>query len=165
MPEDIVATLRRRAVIRHRGNAYEDFSVGQHFRHHWGRTLTESDNTLFTTMTLHYNPIYFNSAYAKAEGHEKTVVCPLLLFGTVFGLSVEDLSEIGGPFLGVDELTYSRPVVVGETVYAESEVTACRTTKSRPDYGIVTWRTRGFTEQDETLIEFTRSNLTKKRGA
>lgn len=163
MPDDIVAHLRSRAQLWRRGNNYEDFSVGQVFRHHWGRTLTQGDNILFTTLTLHYNPIYFNEEYARAEGRRGLVVCPLLLFGTVFGLSVEDLSEIGGPFLGVDDLSYARPVVVGETVYAESTVTACRTTESRPGYGIVTWRTRGHTAAGETLIEFTRSNLVRKR--
>lgn len=165
MPDTIVSSLRDRAVLRTRGNAFEDFQVGQHFTHHWGRTLTESDNTLFTTLTLHYNPRYFNRAYAKAEGHADTLVCPLLVFGTIFGLSVEDLSEIGGPFLGVDDLSYTRPVLVGETVYAESTVLACRPTESRPDYGIVTWRTRGFAGPDDTLITFTRSNLVKRRGS
>lgn len=163
MPDSFVANLRARAVPRRRGNSYEDFAVGQQFRHHWGRTLTEGDNTLFTTLTLHYNPIYFNRAYAEAEGHSGLVVCPLLVFGTVFGLSVEDLSEIGGPFLGVDALTYHRAVQVGETIYAESTVTGCRSTESRPDYGIVTWDTRGFAASGETLITFTRSNLVKKR--
>jgi acyl dehydratase len=163
MPEDIVADLRRRATPWKRGHRFEEFEVGQRFRHHWGRTLTESDNILFTTLTLHYNPIYFNAAYAREEGHEGIVVCPLLLFAVVFGLSVEDLSENGGPFLGVDDLTYHRAVKIGETVFAESIVTACRETKSRPDFGIVTWRTVGRTSDDETLIEFTRSNLVRKK--
>lgn len=165
MPDEIVAQLRRRAKPWKRGNTYEDFAVGQVFRHHWGRTLTQSDNILFTTLTLHYNPIYFNEEYARAEGKGGLAVCPLLLFGIVFGLSVEDLSEIGGPFLGVDDLSYRRPVLTGETVYAESIVTARRATESRPDYGIVTWRTRGHTVSGETLIEFTRSNLVRKRDA
>lgn len=164
MTDTIVADLRRRAQLWPRGNYFEDFQAGQTFRHHWGRTLTEADNTLFTTLTLHYNPRYFNRECARAEGHRDIVVCPLLLFSTVFGLSVEDLSELGGPFLGVDDLSYDRPVLVGETVYAESEVLSCRVTESRPDYGIVTWRTRGFTSEGETLIMFTRSNLVRKKG-
>jgi itaconyl-CoA hydratase len=163
MPDDVVADLRSRATPWKRGHRYEEFEVGQRFRHHWGRTLTESDNTLFTTLTLHYNPIYFNADYARAEGHDRPVVCPLLLFSVVFGLSVEDLSENGGPFLGVDDLTYRRTVRTGETIYAESIVTGCRETKSRPDFGIVSWRTFGRTSDGETLIEFTRSNFVRKR--
>ncbi len=146
-----------------RGNHFEDFSVGREFVHHWGRTITESDNTLFTVLTLNYNPIYTNSDYARAEGHARSVVCPLLLFNTVFGLSVEELSEIGGPFLGVDDLVYLRPVLVGETVYASSRVLACRETENRPGFGIVTWKTTGINEAAEPVITFQRANLVRKR--
>ena len=90
-------------------------------------------------------------------------VCPLLLFDTVFGLSVEDLSEGGGPFLGVDRLTYRRPLIVGETVYADSEVVDRRETTSRPGYGIVTWRTHGTTAKGDIVLEYQRANLVRKR--
>ena len=159
---DVVADLKARARPWRRGNIFEDFRVGQTFRHHWGRTLTASDNVLFATLTLHYNPLYTNADYAKSRGHADLVVCPLLLFNTVFGLSVEDLSEGGGPFLGVDRLSYRRPVIVGETVYADSEVIDRRETASRPDYGIVTWRTRGTTSKGEVLLEYQRANLVRR---
>lgn len=120
MTDTIVTDLKSRARTWHRGHYYEDFALDQTFVHHWGRTLTEADNTVFTTLTLHYNPIYTNADFARARGHAGAVVCPLLVFNTIFGLSVEDLSEIGGPFLGVDKMTHHRPVIVGETVYARS---------------------------------------------
>lgn len=165
MADEAVTALRAKAMSWRRGNQYEDFAVGQVFSHHWGRTLTAGDNVLFATLTLHYNPLYTNADHARAHGHADLVVCPLLLFNTVFGLSVEDLSENGGPFLGVDQLTYHRPVVVGETVYAESEVVACRETESRPGYGIVTWHTRGVSATGELLIDYRRSNLVRRRAA
>src|ERR1700677_258827 len=163
MPESIVSARKARATPWPRGNRYGDFTPGQVFRHHWGRTLTVGDNVLFTTLTLHYNPLYPNIEYARLHGHAELVVCPLLLFNTVFGLSVEDLSENGGPFLGVDALTYHRDVSVGETIYAESEVISRRETASRPDYGIVTWRTRGVNGEGVLLIDFDRTNLVRKR--
>ncbi len=163
MPDDVVTSLRDRAKPWPRGHRYEDFSVGQLFRHHWGRTLTVADNTLFVVLTLHYNPLYTNLDYARAHGHDDLVVCPLLLFNTVFGLTVEDLSEGGGPFLGVDKLEYHRPVLVGETVYADSQVLSCRETESRPDYGIVTWHTMGRTTDGDLVIDFQRTNLVRKR--
>jgi itaconyl-CoA hydratase len=163
MTDDVVMAIKARAKPWPRGNRYEDFAVGQLFGHHWGRTLTAADNVLFATLTLHYNPLYTNADYARAHGHADLVVCPLLLFNTVFGLSVEDLSENGGPFLGVDQLTYHRPVVVGETVYAESEVVALRETESRPGFGIVTWQTRGVDADGSLLIEYQRSNLVRRR--
>ncbi len=155
--------FRARAKDWPRGNRYEDFTVGRVFKHHWGRTITESDSVLFTTLTLGYNPIYFNADYAQAHGHGRLVVNPLLVFNTVFGLTVEDLSEGGGPFLGVDALSYPKPVYVGDTVYAESEVISARETESRPEYGIVTWHTIGRNQDDETIIDYTRTNLVRKR--
>jgi acyl dehydratase len=163
MTDDVVTAIRARAKLWPRGNRYEDFAVGQVFCHHWGRTLTAADNVLFATLTLHYNPIYTNADYARAHGHADLVVCPLLLFNTVFGLTVEDLSENGGPFLGVDQLTYHRPVLVGETVYAESEVVARRETESRPGFGIVTWHSRGVDADGSLLIDYRRSNLVRRR--
>lgn len=162
--DNTVARLKSESKLRARGNRYEDFSVGQHFVHHWGRTLTESDNMLFSTLTLHYNPHYTNAAYAAAHGHPATPVNPLLVFNTVFGLSVEDLSEIGGPFLGVEELTYLRDVYPGETLYAASEVVAARLATNRPGHGIVTWHTRGWNQRDEEVITFKRANLVRIRS-
>ena len=162
--DNTVPRLKAEAKLRARGNRYEDFSVGQRFIHHWGRTVTESDSVLFTTLTLHYNPHYTNAAYAAAHGHPATLVNPLLVFNTVFGLTVEDLSEIGGPFLGVEELSYLRDVYPGETLYATSEVVAARLASNRPGYGIVTWQTRGRNQHDEEVITFKRANLVKTRS-
>ena len=77
------------------GHAFEDFKPGRTFDHHWGRTLNEGDNSLFTTVTLAYNPLYFNAEYARAQGQPNVVVNPFLVLCTVVGLSVEDLSASG----------------------------------------------------------------------
>jgi len=158
-----VEELTQRARSVPKGNRFEDFDIGRSFEHHWGRTLNDGDNSLFTTLTLHYNPLYFNAEYAAAHGHDRVVVNPLLVFNTVFGLTVEDLSEGGGPFLGVNELTYHAPVHVGDTLTARSEVVDLRESKSNPKMGIVTWHTRGF-RGDEMVIEFKRTNLVRKRS-
>ena len=147
-----------------KGRAYEDFEVGQRFEHHWGRTLTEADNVLFSTATLAYNPLYLNAEVARSEGHPGVVVNPMLVFTTVFGLSVEDLSEGGGPFLGVEALTFHVPVYVGDTLDARSEVVDKRESASRPGQGIVTWHTQGL-RGGEVVIDYRRSNLLYKRGA
>lgn len=157
-------TSPKTPVKRHKGNRYEDFAIGQVFQHHWGRTINEGDNSLFTTLTLSYNPLYFNAPYAKAIGHTGTVVNPMLVFLTVFGLSVEDLSEAGGLFLGVDDLTFHRPVYPGETLTARSVVVDKRESDSRPEQGIVTWHTEGFDEHGERVIDFHRTNFVAKRG-
>lgn len=164
---------RSRARKIPKGNLYDDFQLGQVFAHHWGRTLNEGDNTLFSTLTLSLNPLYFNAPYARAHGHRQIVVNPMLVFLTVFGLSVEDLSEAGGLFLGVDNLTFHRRVYPGQTLVARSTVVDKRESTSRPGHGIVTWHTEGFmvdslsgnAGEPPLVVDFRRSNLIPKRGA
>lgn len=145
------------------GNYYEDFEIGQVFDHHCGRTITAGDNARFTTLRMNANPRYFNAEYARFHGAADVVVDPLLVFNTVLGLSVADLSERDTLFLGVDECRFHGDVVVGTTITAESEVVAKRESSSRPSYGIVTWETRGFNERDECIVDYQRTNLVPKR--
>lgn len=147
-----------------KGHAYEEFPVGRVFEHHWGRTINEGDNSLFSSLTLSYNPLYFNAEFAHAHGHGGIVVNPLLVFLTVFGLSVEDLSEAGGLFLGVEALTHQLPVHAGDTITARSTVVDRRESDSRPESGIVTWHTEGFNQRGHRVIDFRRINFVAKRG-
>lgn len=145
------------------GNYFEDFEVGRTFQHHWGRTATEGDNVRFTTLRINANPLYFNRQYAAAHGHDDLVVDPLLVFNTILGLSVEDLSERDTLFLGVDNCRFEKQLTVGATLTAESEVVKARESDSRPDFGIVTWRTRGYDGEDDLVIEYERTNMVPKR--
>jgi len=158
--QDAAAARARR---RTKGNPYEEFEVGRVFEHHWGRTINEGDNSLFSSLTLAYNPLYFNAEYARAHDHPGVVVNPLLVFLTVFGLSVEDLSEAGGLFLGVEALAYHAPVYPGDTLTARSTVVERRESESRPESGIVTWHTEGFNQRGERVIDFRRTNFVAKR--
>jgi len=164
MSEETELAFIKRAKIIEVGNTYEDFEVGDEFVHHWGRTLNCGDNSLFTTLTLHYNPMYLNAPYAQAHGHDRIPINPLLVFNTVLGLSVEDLSETGGPFLGINACLYHASVYEGDTLYAKSTVLGKRDSEKRPESGIVTWTTQGFNQEDTLVIEFSRSNLVGKRG-
>jgi itaconyl-CoA hydratase len=158
-----VNDFETKATLWPKGRLFEDFFVGQEFEHHWGRTIFRHDTILFSTLTLSYNPMYFNLAYAKAHGHPDIVVNPHLVFNTVFGLSVEDCSEIGGPFLGVYELKYARPVYPETTIVARSRTIEARPSSSNPANGIVTWNTAGYDEAGELLVSFRRSNLVARR--
>ena len=148
----------------HKGHAFEDFEVGQVFAHHWGRTLNAGDNSLFSTVTMFFNPLYTNAEYARAHGHPDVLVNPMLVLSTAVGLSVEDLSEGGGPFLGVDRLTFHRPVHPGDTLTARSTVVAMRDSQSRPRFGIVTWHTEAHNQNGERVLDYQRSNLVAKRA-
>lgn len=149
-----------KAIVWTRGNQYEDFETGQVFKHHWGRTINAGDNSLFCSLTLHYSPLYFNVEYAKEMGHDGIPVNPLLIFNTVLGLSVEDLSEGGnGPFLGINECIFHAPLYEGETITCKSTVIGKRKSEKIPTHGIVSWKTEGFNQKDELIISFKRSNL------
>ncbi|WP_163271783.1 MaoC family dehydratase [Chelativorans alearense] len=162
---DVVPDFIEKAVLWEKGSAFEDFSIGQIFEHHWGRTITEGDNALFTTLTLHYNPLYFNAEYARAHGHPGVVVAPMLVFNLVLGLTVEELSEGGGAFLGADNLTFHTSVYPGDTLTARSTVVDMRESKSRPDRGIVTWHTEGINQRGELVVDYRRANFKIKRKA
>jgi acyl dehydratase len=149
-------------TLQRKGHAFEEFTPGRRFEHHWGRTLSEADNAIFTTTTLAYNPLYFNAEYARAEGHPSVVINPMLVLCTVVGLSVEDLSEAGGPFLGVDECTFHTPVYPGDTITAASTVVSARGSESRPQFGIVTWHTEGRNQRSELVVDYRRSTLVAK---
>ncbi|MGE3742312.1 MAG: MaoC family dehydratase [Geminicoccaceae bacterium] len=158
------ADFRSKAVTRARGNWYEDFTIGREFIHHWGRTLNEGDNSLFSTLTLHFNPLYFNKEFAIENGHPREQLNPMLVFTTVFGLSVEDLSENGAAFLGVDDLNYHVPVYPGDTLTATSTVQGIRPSSKNPRQGICTWHTKGFNQKGDMVIDFKRTNLIMARG-
>jgi itaconyl-CoA hydratase len=148
-----------------RGCLYEDFDEGRIFEHHWGRTFTGHDAMWYSNMTMQYNPIYFNEVYAKRLGYNGILINPLFVFTTALGLSVEDLSEAGGPFLGVDDVTFHQPVYPGDTINSRSVVLSRRTSASRPGWGIVEWRTSAVNQRDELVLEFRRRNLARLRAA
>ncbi len=157
--------LRQRAKLWPKGRPYDDIVIGQRFEHHWGRTIIESDTIQFSTLTLAFNPIYFNRDYARAQGHPDIMINPLLVFNVVLGMSVEDCSEFGGMFLSVTDLSYDRPAYPGVTITARSTTTDLRVSKSSPLNGVVTWRTEGFDTSGQRLVAFNRTNMVKTRAA
>ncbi len=156
----MVASAGKRLALVH-GRFYEDFEPGRKFVHHWGRTILESDTVLFSTITMHYNPLYFNREYARSVGYNDMLVNPLFLLYLTLGLSVEDLSEAGGPFLGCSDVRINGPVYPGVTLYSRSEVLSQRPSASRPGWGVVEWFTEGYDSQGRVLIDFRRRNLSQ----
>jgi itaconyl-CoA hydratase len=142
-----------------RGRRFDDFVEGDVFAHHWGRTVTEADNVLFSAATLAHNPLYFNSEYAASLGHPGIVVNPYLILCIVIGLSVEDLSERSTALLGLTDVAFRSPVYAGETLMARSTVVGARRSRSNPGRGIVTWRTEGLNQRGDVVVSFRRSNL------
>jgi len=149
--------------VARKGNQFQDFSVGQELAHHWGRTLTSGDNAIFSASTCNWNPMHLNVEFARAHGHPDVVVNPMLVLCTVVGLSVEDLSEVGGPFLGMEDVTFHRLVHPDDTITARSTVVDARESGSRPHVGIVTWHTEAHNQRGQLVVDYRRTNLVAKR--
>ncbi len=151
--------------LRQTGRYFEDFAVGDVYRHHWGRTLTEGECAMFATWTLQANPLYFNQAYARALGHPTCPASPLLVMNVVFGLSVEDLSEQALAHLGYWNMVFEAPVYPGATLTAESTVLDKRLSESKNDRGIVHVRTLGRADGGAPVLTYERKILVKRRAA
>jgi itaconyl-CoA hydratase len=148
-----------------RGRFLEDFEVGAVYRSRLGRTLTETDNTWFTLLTMNTNQMHFNAPFAERTEFGRPLVVSTLTLAVVIGLSVADTSENAIANLGWGDIKLPNPVYAGDTLWAESEVLAARESGSRPNCGIVRIRSRGINQRREVVIEFTRSFLVLKRDA
>jgi acyl dehydratase len=152
-------------ITQRTGRLYEDFAIGDIYRSRLGRTLTETDNTWFTCLTMNTNQMHFNSEFASRTEFGRPLVVSTLTLAVVLGLSVADTSENAAANLGWSDIKLSRPVFAGDTLWAETKVLARRESNSRPSCGIVAVRTRGINQRCEVVLEFARSFLIFKRGA
>ena len=163
MPEVTSGAAGPRRTIQ-RGRYYEDFQVGEVYRHHWGRTLTQGECQLFATGTMNAVPLYFNEPFAKKLGHPAVPAHPLLVMNVVFGMTVEDLSEQALAHLGYWNLRFPRFVYPGDTLISSSEVLDKRESGSKADRGIVHVRTTGVNQRGEEICVYERKILVKKRA-
>ena len=146
------------------GRYYEDFHVGDIYEHRPGRTITETDNTSFTLLTMNTHPLHFDAHYAKKTEFGRPLVNSALTLSIVAGMSVSDLSQKAIANLGWENIKLTAPVFAGDTLYAESEVLAKRESKSRPTQGIVSARTTGANSDGIVVITYDRSFLVPKEG-
>ena len=146
------------------GRYLEDFSIGDVYEHRPGRTITESDNTWFTLLTMNQHPLHFDAGYASKSEFGKPLVNSCLTLSMVAGMSVSDISQKTIANLGWDKIKLTAPVYVGDTLYAESIVLSKRESKSRPNQGIVTVRSTGFNQEGIEVISYERTMLIPKTG-
>ncbi|WP_436923984.1 2-methylfumaryl-CoA hydratase [Halosimplex amylolyticum] len=163
-PETFAAALDR-VETREKGNYFEDFADGAVIEHAPGLRLTRHGSETWMSQTLNHDPAFWRTDAARDRGFDATPVHPDYLLACVMGPSVEDLSEKGGYFLGRDGVRFHRHgVPYGTELRVESTVQATRTSSSRPEYGIVTWETRGVDAgTGELLASYERTNLIPRR--
>jgi itaconyl-CoA hydratase len=145
------------------GRYYDDFAVGDTYKHWPGRTITAADNTWFTLLTMNQHPIHFDEEYAKKSEFGKPLVNSTLTLAIVTGMSVADVSQHAIANLGWTDIVMPAPVFNGDTLYAETSVLEKRESKSRPGQGIVSVATRAWKQDGTTVMTFQRTILVPKR--
>jgi acyl dehydratase len=148
------------------GRFFEDWSVGDAIAHDIRRTVTETDNLLFSTMTHNPQPLHIDAEAARASEFGQILVNGTFTFALMVGLSVGD-TTLGTLVanLGYDKLVMPKPVFIGDTMRAETTVEALKPSGSRPNAGIVTFRHRLINQRGETVCECLRTALIKRRAA
>lgn len=148
------------------GLYFEDFTVGQVFEHPIRRTVTETDNVLFTTMTHNPAALHLDAEYMKETEFGRVLVNSCLTLGLMVGISVNDTTHgTTVANLGWDEVRFPKPVFHGDTLRIQTEVLEARESKSRPDNGIVVFLHRAFNQADELVGQCKRSALMLKKPA
>jgi acyl dehydratase len=153
----------RRLVAGWQGRYYEDFDVGDVYKHPFGRTVTETDNVWFTNVSMNLNPMHFNEAYAADTEFGERLVDGTFVIALAVGMSVIDVSTNATANLGYDDIRHHAPVFHGDTIFAESEVLDKRESDSRDHVGIVTTELRAYNQHDDLLLSLERTPMVLKR--
>jgi acyl dehydratase len=148
------------------GRYFEDFEIGDVYRHWPGKTITEADDHLFCMITMNHHPLHTDSWYAEqATQFHKNVVVGNLVYSLVLGMSVPDVSGLAIANLEVETLQHKMPTFHGDTIYAETRVLTKVESKSKGDRGVVAVETRGYNQRGEEVCYFRRKVLVPKREA
>lgn len=145
------------------GNYFEDFVVGDLIKHSLSKTIFESDNNLFSLLTMNHHPVHTNVDYALKNQHEKLLVVGTLVFSLVVGMTVPDISGKAIANLVYEKIEHLAPVYIGDTIYARTKILSKKESKTKNDRGIIMVETVGFNQKSVDVIKFKRSVLIKKR--
>ena len=148
------------------GKYFDEWQVGDTLAHDIRRTVTETDNLLFTVMTHNPQPLHLDIEAAKASEFGQILVNGTFTFSLMVGLSVGD-TTLGTLVanLGYDKLVMPKPVFIGDTLHATSEVIAQKESKSRPNAGIATFLHRAINQRDELVCQCERSALIQRKAS
>lgn len=139
---------------------FEDCQEGSLLRHSLSRTVTETDNLLFSSLTLNPQPLHLDEEYSKQTIYGRRIVNSIFTLGLVCGISVADTTSgttLGN--LGFQSISFPKPVLLGDTLHAETEILSKRESRSRSDAGIVHYEHRGFNQRGELICTCRRAAL------
>nr|NQU89776.1 MaoC family dehydratase [Bacteroidota bacterium] len=146
------------------GNYFEDFHVGDIIHHSLSKTIFESDNNLFSLLTMNHHPVHTNIDYASENEYGKILVVGTLVFSLVVGLTVSDISGKAIANLQYESIDHLAPVFINDTIYARTKILDCIPSKSKNDRGIVYVETTGYNQNKQDVIQFRRKVLIKKKN-
>lgn len=144
------------------GRYYEEFKVGELIEHKTSKTIFESDNNLFSLLTMNHHPIHTNIDYASRQQHGKLLVVGTLVFSLVVGITVPDISGKAIANLMYENIDHLMPVYIGDTIYAKTKVLEMRESNTKNDRGIVYVETIAYNQNGIDVLKFRRKVLVKK---
>ena len=146
------------------GRFFDEWQIGDTVAHAVTRTVTETDNVLFTTMTMNPAPLHLDADYAAGTEFGRPLVNSMFTVALVVGLSVYELT-LGTIVaqLGMTDVVFPAPVFAGDTIRVETEVVEARPSKSRPDTGIVVFEHRAHNQRDELVCRCRRTGLMHRK--
>ncbi|MFW6276028.1 MAG: MaoC family dehydratase [bacterium] len=145
------------------GDYFENFTEGQLINHKLSKTIFESDNNLFSLLTMNAHPVHTNIDYAEKSQHGKILVVGTLVFSLTVGLTVPDISGKAIANLMYENVEHLAPVFIGDTIYARTKILEKRASKSKPDRGIIYVETIAYNQKQEDVLKFRRKVLIKKK--
>lgn len=146
------------------GNYFESYKLDIEIKHSLSKTIFESDNNLFSLLTMNHHPVHLNEDYCKNEKYGKILVVGTLVFSLVVGITVPDISGKAIANLNYENINHLNPVFIGDTIYARSIIRSKRDSKSNPLAGLIRVETIGYNQNDIEVISFFRNVLIKKQN-
>jgi len=146
------------------GRYYEDFTVGEVLEHWPGKTITESDNNLFSLLTMNHHPLHLDIEYCKRNYPGKILVVGTLVFSLAVGMSVSEISGKAIANLDYENIKHLEPVFIGDTIYANTKILSKRESKSKNDRGIVNVETNAINQNGKIVLSFRRNVLIPKKN-
>lgn len=145
------------------GLYFEEFVVGEEINHSLSKTIFESDNNIFSLLTMNHHPVHTNLDYAEKNQHGKILVVGTLVFSLAVGITVPDISGKAIANLGYEDIKHINPVFINDTIYAKTKILDKYESATKQDRGIVYVETIGYNQRGENVISFRRKILIKRK--
>ena len=146
------------------GNYFEDFTVGEEIVHEQSKTIFESDNNLFSLLTMNHHPVHTNVDYCKNNQHGEILVPGTLVFCLAVHLTIFDISGKAIANLEYENIEHLQPTFINDTIYSKTKILGKTASRSKNDRGVVYVETVGYNQNDIDVIRFRRKILIKKKN-